>query len=152
MAYSEEWISYPAEGENGKTVIVTLRDQMDSFRESGKYIYRIDVNWKYSALPDGMPDERDSALLETATEGLLKAFKKDHVAVMTGIYTGDGSRDWVFYTRSLPIFQKVFNRGLECVDETLPLVIEAEEDAAWEEYTELLKGIPGGFDTDSPLS
>lgn len=74
--------------------------------------------------------------MEEATDALLAAFKVDRVAVMTGIYTGDGKREWVFYTRSLPIFQKVFNRALEPLD-TMPLAIEAGEDADWEEYTEM---------------
>ncbi len=137
MAYSEEWVSFPADADSGRTVIVTLREEIDSFRDSGKFIYRIDVHWDYSAKPDGMPDDEGARVLEEATDSLLAAFKKGPVGVMTGIYTGDGRRDWVFYTRSLPIFQKVFNRGLESIDRTLPLLIEAEEDADWEEYTEL---------------
>lgn len=142
MAYSEEWVSFPTESENGRTVIVTLREEIEHFRESGKYMYRVDVHWDYSAKPDGMPDETDTATLEEATEGLLAAFRKDQAGVMTGIYTGDGRRDWVFYTRSLFIFQKIFNRGLEGVDRTLPLLIEAEEDSGWQEYSELRKQVP----------
>lgn len=92
-----------------------------------------------------MPNDSDAAYLEEATEGLLLAFKKDQAGVLTGIYTGDGRRDWVFYTRSLFIFQKIFNRGLEGIDRTLPLLIEAEEDPEWEEYTELRAQMP---DTD----
>ena len=145
MAYSEEWVSFPADADNGKTVIVTLREEISSYRDSGKYNYRIDVHWDYSAKPDGMPDDTDAPLLEEATDSLLAAFKKDPVAVMTGIYTGDGRRDWIFYTRSLFIFQKVFNRGLEAIDRTLPLLIEAEEDPEWEEYSELRANLPENF-------
>ncbi len=137
-----EWLSFPAEAENGRTVIVTLRDDIATFRDSGKYIYRVDVHWDYSAGPDGMPDDTDAATLEEATEGLQDAFRKDPAGVMTGIYTGDGRRDWVFYTRSLHIFQKIFNRGLEGIDRTLPLLIEACGDPGWEEYTELRSRIP----------
>lgn len=145
MAYSEEWVSFPAEAESGKTVIVTLREEIDSLRDNGKYIYRVNVQWEYPARPDGMPDEESEELLEKATEGLLLAFKKDPAGVMTGIYTGDGKRDWVFYTRSLHIFQKIFNRGLDSIEETLPLLIEAEEDAGWEEYSELRANLPEEF-------
>ncbi len=142
MAYSEEWVSFPAEGEGGKTVIVTLREEIAKFRDSGKYTYRVDVHWDYEAKADGMPVDTDAATLEEATDGLLEAFKKDQAGVMTGIYTGDGRRDWVFYTRSLFIFQKVFNRGLEALDRTLPLLIEAVEDPQWEEYSGLRAQMP----------
>ena len=137
-----DWISFPAEAESGRTVIITLRDDIEKFRDSGKFVYRVDVHWDYSSRPDGMPDETDAALLEEATEGLQLAFDKDPAGVMTGIYTGDGRRDWIFYTRSLHIFQKIFNRGLEGIDRTLPLLIEAQEDAGWEEYSELRSRMP----------
>ena len=136
MKYTDKWWSYPAESESGKTIIVTGRDKIEEFRESGKYIYRIDVTWNYNPLLDGMPEEDDAKIMEEATDALLEAFKKDRVAVMTGIYTGDGRRDWVFYTKNLKIFSIVFNKALEPLP-VIPIVIEAEEDAGWEEYTHM---------------
>lgn len=136
MKKTDKWWSYPAEGEAGKTVIVTGRDCIDDFRESGKYIYRIDVSWAYNALPDGMPEDDDARLMEEVTDALLEAFKKDKVGVVTGIYTGDGKRDWVMYTKNLKIFSIVFNKALEELP-TVPFVIEASEDKDWEEYTEM---------------
>lgn len=135
MATERYW-SFPAESESGKTIIVTGRDDVDKFRDSGKYIYRIDVSWKYNAFPDGMPEDEDAKLMEEVTNALTDALKKDKVAVLTGIYTGDGSRDWVFYTKNLKIFSIVFNKALEELP-TIPLVIEAEEDSDWEEYTHM---------------
>lgn len=132
----DRYWSYPCVGESGKTVIVTGRDDVEKFRESGKYVYRIDVTWEYNSLPDGMPEEEDSRLMEEATDAFMEALKKDKVAVLTGIYTGDGKRDWVFYTKNLKIFSIVFNKALEPLP-TIPLVIEAEEDPEWEEYTHM---------------
>lgn len=132
MKYTDKWWTYPAEGDSGRTVMVTGRDLVDDYRQSGKYIYRIDVTWEYDSLPDGMPSDGDAALMEEVTDALADAFKKDRVAVMTGIYTGDGRRDWVFYTKSLKIFSIVFNKALEQLP-LIPFLIEAEEDAGWEE-------------------
>ncbi|MDE6443604.1 MAG: DUF695 domain-containing protein [Muribaculaceae bacterium] len=132
----EKWWSYPCVSDNGMTIIVTGHDGMDKFRESGKYRYRIDVTWKYNALPDGMPEEEDARLMEEVTDALTEALKKDKVAVMTGIYTGDGSRDWVLYTKNLKIFSIVFNKALEQLP-AIPFLIEAEEDPDWEEYTHM---------------
>lgn len=136
MKYTDKWWTYPADAESGKTIIVTGRDAIDHFRESGKYIYRIDVVWKYNSLPNGMPEDEDAQMMEEVTDALLKAFKKDTVAVITGIYTGDGERDWVFYTKNLHIFSIVFNKALEELP-TIPFVIEASEDKDWEEYQEM---------------
>lgn len=136
MKYTDKWWTYPAEAENGNTIIVTGRDDINHFIESGKYIYRIDVKWKYNALPDGMPDDADARLMQEVNDALLTSFKKDTVGVITGIYTGDGERDWVFYAKNLHIFSIVFNRALEELP-TVPFVIEASEDKDWEEYKEM---------------
>ena len=133
---SDKWWTYPAESEDGKTIIVTGRDNIDKFRQNGKYIYRINVTWKYTSLPNGMPEDDDARLMEKVTDRLLEELKKDKVAVMTGIYTGDGSRDWVFYCKNLAIFNRVFNRALEELP-TIPFIIEAEEDKDWEEYNHM---------------
>ena len=136
MRNSDKWWTYPAEGEKGQTVIVTGRDDIDHFRENGKYIYRIDVSWNYNALSNGLPEDQDAKIMEQVTDLLLAAFKKDQVAVMTGIYTGEGRRDWVFYSKNLPLFNKVFNRALQDLP-TIPFLIEAEEDKDWDEYLQM---------------
>lgn len=132
----ERWWTAPTESESGATVLVTGRDYMDDIISGGKYIYRVTVGWEYNRLPNGMPEDAEARMMEQATDALQAAFKKDKVAYMTGIYTGDGRRDWVFYTRNLNIFNKVFNAALSSLD-TMPLLIEAEEDRNWDEYKEM---------------
>lgn len=55
---------------------------------------------------------------------------------MTGIYTGDGERNWIFYTLSLPIFGRKLNEALAPLP-LLPIRIAAENDPGWEEYDEM---------------
>lgn len=133
---SEIFWTYPAEAESGNTVIVTGRDDVDAFRTSGKYPYRVTVTWPYTPGSHGMPTEEDARLMEEATDNILAVTRKDTAAILTGIYTGDNERDWVFYTRSLHIFRNIINRALEPLPE-LPLRIEAAEDPLWEEYREM---------------
>ena len=132
----ERWWSAPTESESGATIIVTGRDYMEDVIAKGKFIYRVTVGWDYHPLPNGMPEDGDARLMEQATDALQEEFRKDKIAYMTGIYTGDGRRDWIFYTQNLNIFNKVFNRALADLD-TMPLVIEAEADPEWEEYSEM---------------
>ncbi|MDE7380865.1 MAG: DUF695 domain-containing protein [Muribaculaceae bacterium] len=132
----EIWWSCPTEAENGRTVIVTGHDGLEGLRNKGKHHFRLEVSLKYEADKDGMPTPESEELLDAATEAFHAALKKDTAVVMTGIYTGDGQRDWVFYATSLFIFQKVFNRALESLEQ-MPLAIEAYEDPQWEEYEEM---------------
>lgn len=133
---TDKWWSYPAEGDDGKTIIVTGRDNIEKWQKPGKFPVRVTVSWDYDSLPDGMPTDKDSEVMDEATTALLDEFGKDKSAVMTGIYTGCGRRDWVFYTHSLNIFGKVFNRALADVP-AMPLKFEAADDPDWEEYREM---------------
>ena len=132
----EKWWTYPAEAENGQTLIVTGRDDIEKWQRPGKFPVRVTAIWDYEPKPDGMPSDADADLMEQATDGLLEEFQKDKCAVMTGIYTGAGRRDWVFYTHSLSIFSKVFNRALDPLP-PLPLRFDAAEDPDWEEYRDM---------------
>lgn len=132
----DRWWSAPMTGDGGRTVIVTGRDNMEKKMKSGKYPYVIRVSWRYNALPDGMPDEMDAELMGRVTDAIDATFRKDKAAFLVAIYTGDGQRDWLFYTANLAIFGKVFNRALEDI-ETIPLEIDAQSDPDWEEYREM---------------
>ncbi|MDE5843302.1 MAG: DUF695 domain-containing protein [Muribaculaceae bacterium] len=134
---SEIFWTYPAESESGKTIIITGRDKIDEFRLSGKYPYRINITWDYAARPDGMPaSEEEAKLMEAANDLLLAETQRDPAAILTGIYTGDGRRDWVLYTRSLHIFRNILNRAFASLPD-LPIKIDATEDPDWEEYTDM---------------
>lgn len=126
--------TYPAEAENGATILVTGRDDVDKYRSSGKYNFRVEVHWRYA--PEGMPTDDQARLMGDATDALQAALDKNKGAVLTGIYTGDGSRDWIFYTKGLEMFGKIFNRALEGLPQ-MPLQMEAYQDPDWEEYGEM---------------
>lgn len=136
MKILDRWWTAPAEAENGKLIMVTGRDGVEEVMADGRYRYRIDISWRYNALPDGLPEEEDAKLMEQVTDALLDAFRKDKVGVVTGIYTGDGERDYVIYTRNLKVFGGVLNKALAELP-TVPIVIDAEDDPEWSEYREM---------------
>ncbi len=143
LAISNEWWTAPAEAENGKLVLVTGRKGLENVRDTGKYVFRIEVIWPYEADDEGMPTRDTSALMEEVQDALEAVFSKDPVAVNTGIYTGDGERNWIFYCRSLHIFQRKLNEALTPFA-TLPLEVRAFEDPDWEEYQEMCLTEVGG--------
>lgn len=131
-----EWWTAPAESEDGQLIMVTGRSGLEQVKATGVFVYRIEVSWAYKPDDKGMPDYATSRLMEQVTDALETEFSKDPVAVNTGIYTGAGERNWVFYCRSLHIFQRKINTILAPF-ETLPLTFHAEEDPEWAEYAEM---------------
>lgn len=130
------WWTSPTESESGRLIMVTGRRDVEKFRSNERYKIRIEVTWKYEGGPDGMPDTATSTMMEEVQEALQNVFAKDPVAVLTGIYTGDDQRDWVFYATSTHIFGKKLNEALEPFPQ-LPLTIYAENDPDWDEYAEM---------------
>lgn len=130
-----EWLTAPADSEDGtELIMVTGRTDIAKFRDNPRFNIRVTVSWRYGQ--SGMPDTDTSLTMQKVTELLATEFKKDPVAVLTGIYTGAGVRDWVFYTLSLPIFGRKLNEQLAALP-LLPLEISAESDPDWLEYAEM---------------
>ncbi|MBR1551169.1 MAG: DUF695 domain-containing protein [Muribaculaceae bacterium] len=136
MKISNEWWTAPAEADNGRVILVTGRRDMENVIQTRKFIYRVEVTWPYEADAKGLPDRRAAQLMGDVHDALAAVFDADPVAVMTGVYTGDGERNWVFYARSLHLFQKKLNEALAPFD-VLPLQFHAEEDPEWAEYREM---------------
>ncbi len=134
---SADWWTAPAESpDNGSLIMVTGRRDVGYFRNNPRYSIRNEVTWPYRGDSSGMPSVADSSLMEQVQESLNAVFDKDPIAVLTGIYTGDGQRNWIFYTLSTHIFQKKINEALEEYP-LLPLEISSYNDPGWEEYDEM---------------
>ncbi len=132
-----EWWTAPAQSHNNdNTIIVTGRRDMDHIISLGKFNFRIEISWKYSPDEHGMPLLKESQLMEQVTDAILNAFNSDPVAILTGIYTGDGERTLSIYTRSLHIFQRKINDILAPFP-TIPISFTAFNDPDWEEYREM---------------
>lgn len=135
-----EWETVPCSGETDNNLImVTLRTDINKFRDNPRFNIRVTVSWKYAE--NGMPGSADGESMQQVTEALTKTFDKDPVAVLTGIYTGEGLREWVFYTLSLNIFGRKLNEALADMP-LLPLNISAANDPKWDEYAEAHSALP----------
>lgn len=132
----QTWWTSPLEDDNGFTILVTGRGDIDKFRNNPKYSIRVEISMPYDHKPDGMPTTEGAQLLENMLEPLRETFDKDPVAVITGIYTGAGIRTIVFYTLSVNIFNKKLNQALAHLP-LLPLEIISENDPEWAEYAEM---------------
>lgn len=134
--HDSNWWTAPAEAENGRLIMVSGRSDVEKFRSNPRYSIRIEIAWAYEGDASGMPDDQLSRLMEQVQDALQEAFGKDPVAVLTGIFTGDNERTWVFYTLSTHIFGRKLNEALADLP-LLPLKISAENDPEWLAYDEM---------------
>ncbi len=140
MTEKDDRITAPATDDNGNTIIVTAITDVAKFRSKPKYAIRVEITFPYSADSLGFPEAKDAELLETITANFEKLLKGKNTAILTGIYTGAGERNWVFYTFSTDIFNRFLNHALAELP-LLPLRITAENDPDWAEYDEMLETV-----------
>ena len=137
MIEKGDWWTAPTESEDGRLVMVTGRRDVDQFRLNPRFGIRVEITWRYDDTGQGgMPDTAVSTLMEQVQDALQQEFVKDPVAILTGIYTGAGERNWVFYTLSTHIFGRKINQALAPFD-LLPISIYTENDPDWAEYAEM---------------
>lgn len=132
----DSWWTAPAESEGGRLIMVTGRRDVEKFRSNPRFGIRIEVTWKYDGDSSGMPDTATSQLMEQAQDALQAILHKDPVAVLTGIFTGDDRREWIFYSLSTNIFGKKLNEALAPFP-LLPITVYCENDPGWEQYDEM---------------
>ena len=100
---------------------------------------RMEVTWRYEADEKGMPKiDKEAMIMEEVENRLRTAMEKDKLAILTGIYTGQGKREWIFITRNLNAFGERLNDALSGLPQ-LPIEIYAEDDPDNEEYKNLLE-------------
>lgn len=149
MKLSNDWFTAIAESDAGsETIFVSGRCNIEDFRNSGKFRERAEVTWRYNSDAKGMPDDATSELMEEVMAVLKRAMEKNKLAILTGVYTGAGERNMIFYTRNVPAFGNTLNEALASF-ELLPLTIYTEKDPDWDEYAEMCQ--LSGSDIDNML-
>lgn len=139
--YPGNWLTSPAESTTSDRIIfITGRTDVEKFRANPRFNIRVEVTFTYESDERGFPKGLEVQILGEVSDKLVETFRKDPVAVLTGIYTGDGIRTWVFYTASTNIFQKKFNEALTGMP-TLPIIMQAFNDPDWEEYSEMREAL-----------
>ena len=103
MAEKDIWITIPTTDDDGHTIIVTANTDVEKFRSKPKYSIRIEITLDYNSGPLGFPDDADAEMLEKVTDAFHAGLKGQNTAIITGIYTGAGRRNW-YSTHSTPGF------------------------------------------------
>lgn len=137
MQLTDKWFTAISENEDGSYTFISGRTDIDNFINSGKMKDRVEVTWHYEKDDKGAPcNDKEAAIMEAVQDRLQQAMEKDKLAILTGVYTGQGKRDFVFITRNVPAFGNRLNEALADLPQ-LPIEIYAEKDPENEEYKSL---------------
>lgn len=139
MKLTDQWFTVLADDGTGQCIYISGRDDIDGFIRSGQLTDRIEVTWTYEADSRGLPaDDAEAKLMEEVEAKLRTAMERTKFAILTGIYSGAGRRQWIFLARSNEGFGRRLNEALAVYPQRLPIEIYAEKDPDNDEYRELL--------------
>ena len=139
MILTDNWFTALSENEDGTYTFISGRTNIEAFVQSGKMKERLEIVWSYKPDEKGLPaDDQEAQMMEEVGDKLREAMEKDKLAIVTGIYTGQGKREINFICRNINAFGERLNATLASYPQ-LPIVVNAYDDPDNEEYKELLE-------------
>jgi Family of unknown function (DUF695) len=124
-----------AQGEDdGLPLIFRIRNKKPHGIKPNAYPHLIAISWLYQSINDfRMPSPEVSALMMQFEELLEPVLEKSQSAFLTVIVTGNGRREWQWYSRSPEETMGFVNQVL--MDrEPFPVEFSMQEDPQWEAY------------------
>lgn len=124
-----------AEGEDrGKALIFRIRNQPPSFARKHEYPHLVAISWYFDSPSEtGMPAD-DVFQRMAQLENLLKsALEQRRQAFVTVVVTGNGVREWQWYSRDPSETMRLVNEELADYD-PFPIQFTIQEDPGWDAY------------------
>lgn len=119
-------------------VIIRIVDGWGSVSPQSRQPERAVLVWNYVAEGRGMPSEADHARMNDLEDRLKPAVEAGGRATLVMVSTGDGVREWLYYTQSREQFMDALNRALS-EQPPYPIEIFLDSDPEWRDYEEIRK-------------
>src|SRR5687767_8228812 len=115
-----------AEGENdGTPFLLRFRPHLQDFIATNKYNKRLTLLWHYNADSSLlMPGDDEMELMKDVEDAMLDTLEKDVQSVLAFVYTGQGQREWHWYSSDIKETGKRINEALSDFDK-LPIELNA---------------------------
>ncbi|MBK7146467.1 MAG: DUF695 domain-containing protein [Xanthomonadales bacterium] len=73
----------------------------------------IAISWEYETDASAMPGAEDPGRMKVLEDRLENCLETEGVSLLTVVVTGDGVREWQWYTRSVEDMMRIANEGLQ---------------------------------------
>lgn len=129
----EEWLSASAEFDDGSRKIYSVRLEAPEAADPEEYNTVVVLEWSFE---DELPDARLLKEMEAFEELLDPLDDMIEHSFLVHVITGDGVREWCYYTRSHAEFIADLNRLL-AGHKHFPIDIEYQEHTDWSYWEEI---------------
>jgi hypothetical protein len=129
-----------AEGElEGLPAVIRARQHLTDWVGHPDYSRKLTIAWSYRPVDEsGMPSDTTYKQMDAFEDALFEALERGPSTIFVAVYTHNGRREWIGYTRDIDESESLMTRALE-EHEHYPLELSTEEDPQWAEYLTLLQ-------------
>ena len=125
-----------AESDNGGMPrLIRYRTDLAPFIASSDYPQRLVIIWEYDADNlNGMPSTEQSETMKCFENALDATLDSDRLAVLSLVFTCNGSREWHYYINRVDEVGLRINTALSEFPK-LPIHLQVENDPEWEQIS-----------------
>lgn len=136
----DKWAAAQGEEEE-KPSFLLYRPNLLPFVSDGRYIKMMTLVWNYNVTNDSMlPNEFQIEEMKLVEERLANDLESDVQAVLAFSITGNGRKEWVWYSTDIEETRSRVKEALAAFNE-LPIEMSDEHDPKWIAYFEILDAI-----------
>jgi hypothetical protein len=129
-------------------IIHRFRSEFGPTFQRSLYPDRVIIAWTYPS-DSGMPSTAEREAMDRMEDLLEPHVEKDGLATLVLVSTGEGLREWVYYTKSREAFMAKMNEAFKGLPR-FPIEVDLWADPKWERYESFKAGVqnkgvkPGG--------
>lgn len=130
---------------NGQPLLIRFRSEPPQGVDAAAYPFLLSATWSYQAGRAGMPDAEELERMTRFEEALESTLEGSQSAYLMLVFTGNGNRDWLFYSRGEDDSMRRINQGLKG-HPVYPVEFSVQRDPHWRAYRQFL---PGGNSSEA---
>lgn len=124
---------------NGRVIVFRFAKEFRAGFEKSALADRVILAWRYNSA-SGLPVVQEREAMDRMEDLLAPVVDKPGVAVLALVSTGEGLREWVYYTRSEQEFLNSLNQALAGA-QRFPIEIHTASDPQWSTYERFRKRV-----------
>jgi uncharacterized protein DUF695 len=124
---------------NGKPLLVRYRNERPQGVETAAFPFLLSATWAYQSNEFALPSADEMELMDKFEDALASALETSQTAHLMVILTGNGERDWLWYTTGEAEAMQQVNQALKG-HKPYPVQFSVQKDRGWKAYAQFETG------------
>jgi hypothetical protein len=124
---------------NGKPLLVRYRSERPQSVEATEFPFLLSATWAYQPNEFALPLADELALMDKFEDALASELETSQTAHLMVVLTGNGERDWLWYTSGEAEAMQHVNQALKG-HRPYPIQFSVQKDRSWKAYSQFEAG------------